>query len=533
MAYFQPSALREMASMKQQRWGQRIVNWHQPYHHAELSRGYLRCRATTWQRELADDCAIFEDARYDDDNQYLSHYGDDLNDTGYDDRWSPYYGDGLNYACYAACQLLDQEVPRGQFWQFFVQRGWPAPSAARLPGPAEALAHPIQLAERLADYRRLLMGARVAAEWLPAAARQSIIATDLRQLQTIAARSGQGRAAARNLLLFRPFWVRSLNSWEPQGSCGRDEIATLIAHLLVHYPVPPFLYREWMAELEPDRLKWLCWTILLGQGQSLHQADGHFGWELPRRFQHHLYAVPAQATALETCLYAEVARLGGSAVEFQRLRLAEPFAIDPTEPQEGLHFLTFWRSSVLWLIQHRQELGDQQAQLVLYWAMHQHTEALRNEGRPFTLIGRSVQRVLAASRVYQGYYANTYGAGPQRWAGHSWDWSWEDAERNEWSATELTSSVELAVEGQVMRHCVASYAGHCASGVSAIVSLCCNGERRVTVEIDPHTRRAVQARGPYNRNPSVEEQAALGRWLRTLVNGTSEAHKGKASADGR
>ncbi|NTU80475.1 MAG: hypothetical protein HGA45_14030 [Chloroflexales bacterium] len=495
--------------MKQNRYGQWIVNWHRPYDHSQLSRGYLRCRATAWQREYADDCMACDDEGYD--------------DACYDNEWSPFAGDGLTFACYAARELLEREAPRGQLWQFFVERGgWPAPVAMQCPDPVEPVVSSAQLAQQLANYRRQLLGPRVTAEWLPVVARQTIAATDLRPLQALAARSAQGRAALLNLLVFRPYWVRSLSSWEPQGSSSRDQIATLITHLLAAYPVPPFLSREWMSELEPHRLKWLCWAILLGQGQSLHQAARYFGWELPRRLQHYLYTAPPQATALETCLYAEVLRLGGSVVEFRRLRLAAPFAIDPTEPLADRHFLAFWRSSVLWLIQHRQELSDQQAQLVLFWALHQHTEALRNQGRPFTLIGRSVQRVLAADRVYQGSYQNPYGAGrafvaPQRWMGHGWDWSWEDAERNQWSATELTSSEELAAEGQAMHHCVASYAGHCAAGMAAIVSLCCNGERRVTVEIHPLTRRVVQARGPYNGNPSVEDQAALDRWLRTIV----------------
>jgi hypothetical protein len=507
--------------MKQHRNGQRVINWHRPYNHTQLSQGYLRCRETAWQREFADDSMACNDEWYD--------------DAFYYDQWPAHGGECLDYACYVAHALLEQEAPQGPFRQFFMQRGWLTPPLPHSSSPAEVVVHSAALAEQLADYRRQLLGPRVHAEGLPAAARQAIADTDLRPLQAIAAGSPEGCAAALNLLLFRPFWIRSLSSWEPQGTSGRDRIVALVAHLLVHYPVPPFLYREWMSELEPDHLKWLCWTILLGQGHSLHLAARHFGWELPRRHQHHLYQAPAQVTGTEACLYAELLRLGGSVVEFRRLRLAEPFAIDPTEPSADPHFLAFWRSSALWLIQHRQELNDEQAQGALYWAMHQYAEARRVEGQPFTLIGRSVQRVLAASRAYQVYYQNIYGvaraySAPQRWTGQGWNWSWEDAERNEWSATELTTSEELAAEGQAMHHCVAGYAGQCAVGRAAIVSLCCNGVRRVTIEVDLLTRRVVQARGNYNRNPSTADQAALEYWWRTIINGRPEARAGEVSA---
>jgi hypothetical protein len=493
--------------MKQHRDGQRIINWHRPHDPTRLSQRYLRCQATAWQR---DELLEFDD---------------------WDHEEGPpdYSRARLYYAYYAARELLDHAAPQGAFWQFFVQRGWPLPQPPHVPEPAAAAPPAAPLAEQLAAYWRQLLNLRDAMEWLPTAAQQAITATDLRSLQAIAATSAQGRAAAIHLLLFRPFWVRSLHSWEPQGACERDQIVRLIAHLLTHYPIPPALYAEWMAELEPERTKWLCWTILIGQGQSLHQAAGHFGWELPRRLPHHLFAAPDQATAREACMYAEVLRLGGSAVEFQRLRLSQPFVIDPTELREDRHFLAFWRSSVLWLIQHRQELSGQQVQVVLAWAMHQYTEALRPRwqrfdeapqipGRRFSLTGRSVPSVLEASVAYQRYCANPYAPGwafGMRWVGHGWDCSWEEAPQGRWSATELTSSEELVAEGQAMHHCVAGYAGYCIAGMSAIVSLCLDGVRRVTVEIHPPTRRVVQARGPYNRSPSAEERAALNRWLRS------------------
>jgi hypothetical protein len=44
----------------------------------------------------------------------------------------------------------------------------------------------------------------------------------------------------------------------------------------------------------------------------------------------------------------------------------------------------------------------------------------------------------------------------------------------------------------------------------------CAGERRFTVELDPLTRRVVQARGSHNRVCTAEEQQVLTRWLAAL-----------------
>jgi hypothetical protein len=84
----------------------------------------------------------------------------------------------------------------------------------------------------------------------------------------------------------------------------------------------------------------------------------------------------------------------------------------------------------------------------------------------------------------------------------------------QWAVRELTSGEELYEEGRAMSHCVASYSLRCHGGASAIFSLTCDGERRLTLELDPQTRRIVQARGEHNRGPTPEEQAQMDEWQR-------------------
>jgi len=88
-----------------------------------------------------------------------------------------------------------------------------------------------------------------------------------------------------------------------------------------------------------------------------------------------------------------------------------------------------------------------------------------------------------------------------------------------WEIVELTSSIDLRIEGQALQHCVASYARWCVLGLSRIWSL-----RRVTgssqvvpvatIEVNPRARAIVQARGLRNRTVSYRARELIALWAR-------------------
>lgn len=87
------------------------------------------------------------------------------------------------------------------------------------------------------------------------------------------------------------------------------------------------------------------------------------------------------------------------------------------------------------------------------------------------------------------------------------------------TAVELTTPEELLLEGQVQRHCVASYAGLCFAGKARIVSLRnAAGERVSTIEFGRVNDQVVvrQHHGRRNGQPSANAVAAL-KSLRTLM----------------
>src|SRR5262249_3980305 len=103
------------------------------------------------------------------------------------------------------------------------------------------------------------------------------------------------------------------------------------------------------------------------------------------------------------------------------------------------------------------------------------------------------------------------------WKRHGWDWKPVDAALDGWCFVELTSGEELFREGQAMQHCVAGYAGRCAVGQSAIVSVRFQEARRITVQTKSATGQVVQAKGACNRPATHEEQRTIRLWVDAVL----------------
>jgi hypothetical protein len=234
-------------------------------------------------------------------------------------------------------------------------------------------------------------------------------------------------------------------------------------------------------------------------------------------------------------MWAEITRLGGSRIELERLVCHPGYLCDPsaTPAESALAFederstddprghRRFWQDTVAWLVQHRDELTEDTCELILDWALHRRTEDIARdlaESQRFSWRGRSPARLIEQAREYRQAmtYRWWYGGGPVTWRSRGWGWE-ERTLDGVWSVRELVSSTELCEESAAMRHCVASYVFRCVQDRSAIVSVAYDGERRFTVEVDPLTRRVVQARGHRNRACTREELAVIDRWLAAIA----------------
>jgi hypothetical protein len=343
------------------------------------------------------------------------------------------------------------------------------------------------------------------------------------------------RGPALMLMVFAPFWIRPLSTWVPPA--GADTPTSLIEHLLVRYPVPHPFWRSWQ-QAEAPVLKWATWFVLLAQGASLHRAAPRFGWFVTAGFVQHLLALPYKDIDLEiepaeAVLLAEVLRLGGTVVEFDRIQRHPGFVLDPTrtsDPEQVLDeerpdldlanpaadaYRQFWRSTIQWLAHNRDEIGNDACNVVLDWALHRHIEDRARdvpEHLRFSWSGRTAEAATRQAMDYQQNLDMSWPAMLLFWPARGWDRTYQEG-ANEWSVRELVTGKMLADESKAMHHCVASYVYNCARGTSAIFSVRWNEGRLFTVEIEPTTRRVVQARGVSNRTCTDGELAFVQRWL--------------------
>ena len=85
-----------------------------------------------------------------------------------------------------------------------------------------------------------------------------------------------------------------------------------------------------------------------------------------------------------------------------------------------------------------------------------------------------------------------------------------------WTITELLTSRALFLEGQAMRHCVATYAERCVRRQTSIWSMQVENKRGrhrlLTIEVDLPKRTICQARGKCNRLPQPAEREVMDRW---------------------
>lgn len=346
------------------------------------------------------------------------------------------------------------------------------------------------------------------------------------------------RGPAVMMLVLAPFWLRPLRAWTPPATTtDLDDVTdSLVDHLFAKYPLPAPLYHAWSGSSLPT-LKWACWTVLLGHGASLHKAAPLFGWQVTTRFTHHLLSAPANYEIADAVMWAEVARLGGSAREYDRLAAHPAYRIDPTsgpaapasddvrwDEERTNTTPAFWRATVGWLAHHRDEIDDAECQRLLDWAMHRHTEdlaAARDEAACFSWHGRVPAAALADAIRYQDFLegrtrAGRAGSAPLAWKRRGWDWEQVQGDVT-WSVRELVTDKELLDEGWTMRHCVSSYSYACSRGETTIFTLRRDGARCATVQVDPQTREIIQARGVRNRNCARDELEVLTTWLATLA----------------
>ena len=335
-------------------------------------------------------------------------------------------------------------------------------------------------------------------------------------------------------------WVRTLETFKPKGKSASRCFRALVDHLVVEWPVRPFLYsafEQTAASHRPYRQVRLF--DLIAKGGSARNAikQGLLPATLTKKMCHRFLQTTVGHDIPAAVRLAQATELGASK------RLASALAgsrlgRDLDRDQEDFRF-----SVVQWFVNHPMLDPAQVGPLLDYIAWRkQDTDRRREEAAQAVAVGGRID--LPGVFSMKGRSAGALFRDMERWHGdlareaelrrreqvgtwrrapmastfapsgiRGFQWERKKGRRKEvWTAVELLTARALSDEGRALAHCVYSYGYSVAKGRTSIWSLRLDRERMLTVEIDNTNRRMVQARGLRNRMPTNAEQEALRRW---------------------
>lgn len=316
--------------------------------------------------------------------------------------------------------------------------------------------------------------------------------------------------------------LRTVHSWVGSDRAWRPAVHALAQHLIARYPVPAFLAAAWYAADDAwgERARW--WFIAHSRGAPFRTLD--LPMRMTRRMEHVFLASPDHLRIEHAMRRAELIALGADASLVDAVLAARPAA--------DLRHADFWRTAWHVLIANRRALDlAQVGPLIdfLHAARHEHVAVETAGGlvlRPpplptLALKGRTIPSLM---RLMEAWHRGLgHGDGGYAWPASRLHPLVLEAPSTDptaaptlWELVELTNSAQLREEGAALQHCVASYGYSCWKGRTRLWSL---RRRRgvarravVTVEVNPHNRTIVQARGFRNRRASGRVLEMLHAW---------------------
>jgi PcfJ-like protein len=325
------------------------------------------------------------------------------------------------------------------------------------------------------------------------------------------------------LALHHADWLRPVETWFPPRQTAWPLFTSLAHHLLALYPVPAFMTSVWFDLPPGEVLPQHRWYKHLGLGHNIRTAG--LPLRLTKAMAHLFTQAPHHYTAIAALRWAQARGFGGGEA------LAR--AVVGTRLGKTLENEEFWESVLHFFINHP-SLDLAHVGPVVDFLQHQRfewTEGVSPEGvfgkppppRPdYTMKGRAVASILRQVEEWHKQLGRDADQPSLSWR-HSPFKGFRLVEGSEalgnirvWTITELLTSEALFLEGQAMRHCVATYAERCARRQTSIWSMQVENQRGrhrvLTIEVDPLKRTVCQARKKRNRLPQAVEREIIERW---------------------
>jgi hypothetical protein len=321
----------------------------------------------------------------------------------------------------------------------------------------------------------------------------------------------------------REHWIRELRNWRPTSHNPLRQFTSLAAFLLAKYPLPPFLDSVWFRG-HGDQAQWqqACYRAL-ARGGSPRRLD--FPIALTKQMSRHFLQAPKDFLLEQALRWGQVLGLGGSP------RLVR--AILGSRLAASFEHNDFWTTVIRWLIENPM-LDPAQIGPLIDFIYQQNFEPQLVETAPgvmgvrpiepnFSMKGRTAASLIQRMREWHASLRKQPEKADLEWlpAGIGGfelvEGTLVSGSLRRWTIVELLSRQALFHEGQVMRHCVASYDRSCAGGGSSIWSMGLernHGKRKrmLTIELAVGSKRICQIRGKANRLASQKELEIVGRW---------------------
>ena len=270
------------------------------------------------------------------------------------------------------------------------------------------------------------------------------------------------------LALHHADWLRPVEAWEPPRAGFNRQFASLAAHLLAAYPVPACMTSAWLVVPPDEPHPEQEWYKHLGRGHSIRTA----GLPVPftRAMAHHLGQAPHHYAVKAALRWAQVRGLGGHeglARAVSATRLGREFAHEE-----------FWLTVLRFFVHNRHMDVAHVGPVVDF--LHAQRFGTREvfipgrgvvrEGPPrpdYAVKGRTVASLLRQVQEWHRHLGQDSSTPARSWPrSEIAEFRYvEGAQQGDgprcWTIRELLTSGELFLEGQAMRHCVASYKEDC------------------------------------------------------------------------
>ena len=314
-------------------------------------------------------------------------------------------------------------------------------------------------------------------------------------------------------------WIRSPAAWRPRTHNARRQFGSLARHLVGGFPVPEFMDAAWLrSDREAERFR--DWYVLIASGGNIRHGEAPIA--LTKRIVHHFLLAPPGYSIEQALRWGQIRALGGA-----------PGLVDAvvaTRLGAAFEHESFWSTVLRFLIASPEIAPAQVGPVVDYLACQRfaHREVFVARGvretlpppQPnLTMRGRSPRALLREVEAWHRELAREGARTDEEWERSGiGELELEIGKRGEnlriWTIRELLSTRELVHEGQVMRHCVASYAPSCVAGHCSIWTVELQGyegtAKKLTLEV--RDRTIVQWRKKFNAEPSAQDRRIVRLW---------------------